>query len=616
MGILIETVRIKGFRGLDNIEVKLGEITILTGMNNAGKTSFLKALQVSLGNKMFINQDDFHISGNTTNDKIIIDIKIVPVDEKFETISEFDENWELLFTEERMRQDENDNWIVPLRTIITYNSLKSTFKSEQFILNEWSVFENEQGELWYDSDDGNKKSLSIEELSFFYIDAQRDILEDLKSKSSYLGKMISKIEYDEAELEEIEEQIRNLNEEVVVKSEILKNIRSTLQELNSTMNTSEDGIEITPFTKKVRDLNKGLSIYYTDNKESFSMESHGMGTRSWSSLLTLKSFINFLCQKSEDEDVPFFPVLAIEEPEAHLHPNAQKRLYTQINSVGGQKIISTHSPYIVASGEISELRSFYKLDSKSICGYVDVSQMTEEDLRKIERQVIHTRGELFFSKAIVFFEGDTEEQALPIFGESFFDNSLLELGIDFVGVGGSGNYLPFIRIAEALNIPWFILSDGENQTIKAVRKAIKNLRNVPIDEVNLDEIENIFVLENEKDFEGALIEEGYIDEIKLALEKLHSADYLENYIQTRNGSTSKRIKSNEVCSTCNQNIYNDILRNYTGDEGFKAALYDCMTDQKTQFGPVIADVIVESDKEIPSKILELFEYVKVKLNLN
>jgi len=61
MQILIRTIRVFGFRGLQNIELELEEITVLTGMNNSGKTSILKALQIALGNKQFISQDDFHI---------------------------------------------------------------------------------------------------------------------------------------------------------------------------------------------------------------------------------------------------------------------------------------------------------------------------------------------------------------------------------------------------------------------------------------------------------------------------------------------------------------------------------------------------------------------------
>ena len=102
------------------------------------------------------------------------------------------------------------------------------------------------------------------------------------------------------------------------------------------MDSHNEGIDITPFTKKIRDLSKGLSIYYTDQKDSFPMEYHGMGTRSWSSLLTLKSFISLLKSNADKDDSAFFPILAIEEPEAHLHPNAQKKLYGQINGIAGQ----------------------------------------------------------------------------------------------------------------------------------------------------------------------------------------------------------------------------------------------------------------------------------------
>ncbi|VVH59580.1 FIG131328: Predicted ATP-dependent endonuclease of the OLD family, partial [uncultured Gammaproteobacteria bacterium] len=37
MNILIKTIRISGFRGLENIEVELEQTTVLTGMNNTGK---------------------------------------------------------------------------------------------------------------------------------------------------------------------------------------------------------------------------------------------------------------------------------------------------------------------------------------------------------------------------------------------------------------------------------------------------------------------------------------------------------------------------------------------------------------------------------------------------
>ncbi len=125
------------------------------------------------------------------------------------------------------------------------------------------------------------------------------------------------------------------------------------------------------------------------------MEYHGMGTRSWSSLLTLKAFISLLSKNAEQERSILFPVLAIEEPEAHLHPNAQKKLFGQIDAIPGQKIISTHSPYIAATAKVSQIRNFYK-DQRVICGRIDADKLKKEEIRKMDRQVINTRGEIFF----------------------------------------------------------------------------------------------------------------------------------------------------------------------------------------------------------------------------
>ena len=471
MSILVKTIRVSGLRGLQNIEVDLEPVTVLTGMNNTGKTSFLKAMQIALGNRQFITQDDFYASDNNSSDRIIVDMKIVPIGEDGQISNDFGADWEVLFTEERITIDTEGKSFIPLRTVVTYDKIKATYKSDQYILPDWPPFENEEHVFWYETANGNEKVFHYDEVKFFYMDAQRDILEDMKVRNSYLGKMISKIEYSKEDVIKIEQQIKELNEQAVNSSDILSNIKTTLKELDSAMDTSSEGVEITPFTKKIRDLNKGLSIHYSDNKDSFSMEYHGMGTRSWSSLLTLKSFINLLNKNAEKEQTPFFPILAIEEPEAHLHPNAQKKLYSQIEGVKGQKIISTHSPYIAASAKLSQIRNFYKDDASVSCGVINTKELLPEEIRKIKRQVIKTRGEILFSKAIVFFEGETEEQALPIFAEHYFEEIPVEMGIDFVGVGGSGNYLPFLRIAQSLKIPWFIFSDGEKDAKRSVRSA-------------------------------------------------------------------------------------------------------------------------------------------------
>ncbi len=587
MSILIKTVRIAGFRGLENIEVTLEQTTILTGMNNSGKTSFLKALQLALGNRQFVSQDDFFIQKSSVSEKIIIDVLIIPIDGGGKQCENFLADWEILFTTDRIRNDDIGNAFVPLRIVITFDIINNSFKSQQFILQGWPEFK--QGDVdWYDAENGKKSNFHFDELPFFYMDAQRDILEDTKLRSSYLGKMLSKIEFSPKDIKDIEEQIKILNEKAVSSSDILSNIKTTLKELDTAMDTRSEGIEITPFTKKIRDLNKGLTIYYTDSHESFSMEYHGMGTRSWSSLLTLKSFIALLSKNAEKEKSVFFPVLAIEEPEAHLHPNAQKKLLGQIDAIAGQKIISTHSPYIAATAKLGHIRNFYK-DKIVTCGRIKTDSLSGEEIRKIDRQVINSRCEIFFSKLIVFFEGETEEQALPIFAQKYFGKSYVEMGLDFVGVGGYGSYLPFIRFAEAFNIPWLIFSDAENTPDKNVKGSVQ--QQFLKCGSQKSETDCIVFIDDGNDFEKQLISDGFGNEIKKAIASL------EVYTNEEHRKAKEKSRITEIES------YND------------DKLYGVITGSKTQYGPAIAEQIMQSKKDLPLKIIAIFDKISAILKM-
>lgn len=577
MSILIKEVRVNGFRGLENFSIELDEITVLTGMNNSGKTSFLKAMQLALGQRNFISQDDFYIKNNKIVSRIVIDILIIPVDHQNKRLSDFTEEYEILFTTDRIKTNGVDSFI-PLRTIVTYEPIKNNFKITQFVLNEWPEFNN-GSQNWFEVNNGNKTVFIFDEIPYFYIDAQRDILDDTKLKNSYLGKMLSRIEYSEEQIRLIEDNIKDLNETAVSNSDILKNLKNVLKELDTAIGNKREGIDITPFTKKIRDLNKGLTIYYGDENDSFSMEYHGMGTRSWSSLLTLKSFILLLSKNAELESKIYFPIIAIEEPESHLHPNAQKRLYAQINEIKGQKIISTHSPYVANSAELTQIRNFYKLKGVE-CGKLDNDLLNDELKRKIRRQVTNTRGEMYFSKVIILFEGETEEQALPILFENYFGINNGAFGVDFIGVGGINNYLPFIIFSESFGIPWLILSDADNNALNIIYDQFKKSNS------NKNYADVIVFLDNGNDFEKQLISDGFQDEIKKSILSL------DEYTNEQHRQAKEPTRIIEV------NNYND------------NELYDYLISNKTKMSPIVATHIIKSSKSLSPKIVDLFEKIK------
>lgn len=610
MGIQLKQLRVHGFRGLDNLEIDFEPTTVLVGTNNAGKTTLLKSLQLALTNSLQITDDDFHFSDAIIRDKIVVDILFISINELGGQVAEFEDKWATVFTTDRIGIDSYGNQFLAFRTVVEENLIRKTYKKKQFLIDEWGVFHNETDGHWYTKEYNNDLSFYFDEIPFFYLDANRDILDDLKSKTSFLGKILSSITYNSADRELIEGLIEDLNRETIERSEVLTNLHTTLEELDTAMDNPQNTVDITPFTKKIRDLNKGVKINYSQ----FSMEYHGMGTRSWSSLLILKAFILQNKKLADDSLVAYYPIIAIEEPESHLHPNAQKKLYSQINTIVGQKIISTHSSYIAGSAKLKEVRSVIKSDNSTRIGKIDESELNPEEIRKIYRQVINTRGELYFSKLIILCEGETEEQALPLLIKKYFSKSIIELGIEIVGIGGGGNYFPFIHFAQKLNLKWFVLSDGETDIIKKLKKDYKKLSGSDANINNIILPPNIIHFDNGDDFESYLIANGFAEEIENCLKEILSVADLQEFIATKNGTSIGRFKTDNICGTCDQNIFQEQFRDYNGDEGYLRALNDLLSQNKTKYPSLLSDLIYNSAKSLPPKIIELFEKIRLTIN--
>lgn len=576
MPILIDSIRIYGFRGLSNVELNLEPTTVLSGVNNSGKTSLLKAIQIAFGNPSFLTCDDFTVNEQGRSNKIIVDARIVPTTDP----KKFPNVWEELLTTNRIQAVDPELSYVPIRNVVTYDRVQANCKLKQYILRQWPAFSTDTGNepTWQNEGNGVETRFRFEEMPFFYIDAQRDIVEDMKLRTSFLGRIISSIEYSEDQVKKIEQMIKALNETTILNSDVLSRLQDTLKDVASLVGTGAGEIEVTPFTKKLRDLNKGISITYGEHATSLPLELHGMGTRSWTSILTLKVLLSILHDETEKTSKPFYPVLCIEEPEAHLHPHAQKALYEQVKEMPGQKIISTHSPYIAAQAELNELRSVIHKQGSVVIGRIDMKKIDENAERKIKQKVIRTRGELLFAKVLVFFEGETEELALPILAEDYFGSAKM-LSISFVGVGGYGSYAPFLHVAESLCIPWYILSDNDKDVKKNVEKQITEVN------PSLNISDKVVFLPPGQNFEIYLLSENYQDEIKQAI-------------------ISKYIFANEQHQCAKES---EIL-GYTDSEILKD-----MKGNKTQMGALVAEQIVNSSKGHPGKVTELFEKVKTAL---
>lgn len=469
--ILIDLVRISGFRGISSLELSLRPMTVLLGTNNAGKTSILKALQLAVGDySRYLGDEDFFIGQDGQKaSEIIVDLRVIPVDDSKSRATAFSEAWATEFGD-KIKAEADGKQFVALRTRSKQNLIKGGFDTTRHSLERWGVFEN-----WtIERNKETRLNSRLLCLPVIPIEAQRDIHYELRERSSFVGRLLSGVVYDADEALALEELIREVNDQAIEKSAELRLLKQHLSALTKSF-SGGGSAELNPLPKKIRDLSKNFSVSFGDSAENtFSMEYHGMGTRSWASLLTVKAFTEIACGKHEKEAEPFFPIITAEEPEAHLHPNAQRTLYRQLSSTPGQVIVSTHSPYLAGMTDIMNIRSVSRAPSG--CKVSQVAYiMTPDEVHMLSREIINKRADILFSRAIVLCEGVTEEQVIPAFFEIYSGSSMCEIGISCISVGGK-NYAPFIKLACSLGIPVFVVSDNDGNTQAEIESQINNVK--------------------------------------------------------------------------------------------------------------------------------------------
>lgn len=566
MGILIDTVRISGFRGIHNLEMNLSPLTVLIGQNNSGKTSFLKAMQLALGDYGYaLREEDLHIGADEVRAKeIIVDLRIVSTETTGVRKREFSDEWTAEFGD-KIKAEANGFQFVAIRTISKPSLVKGGFETARHVLGNWPDVNH-----WVSEKPKQRITTRFESIPFFATDAQRDIHAELREKSSFVGKVLSAVDYNTADVKALEEMIAEVNEAAVGKSDELKGLKDNLDRLNKSFHGSGSA-EITPLPKKLRDLSKFFSVHFGDSSaNSFSMEYHGMGTRSWASLLTVRSFSELLAEKHRKETKPFHSIIAVEEPEAHLHPSAQKTLYSQLSVKDGQAIVSTHSPYVASAAKTSDIKHIGK-NGSAIAIRSFGAGLSPENLKSIRRNILLPKGDLLFASAVLLYEGPTEDQVIPAMFERYTSASIHERGIVCACVNGSGNYTPFLMVVGSLGIAAYILSDHDGSTKKTVDDQVSAL--VSKQHFDFSRFHHDF-LTTGNDFEAELVAHGLRPEIETAMVLAAMAEVAD-----------KNDKYKEHFFKAKQKEFSAL------SEG---ALLEKMRSEKTSYSGFLADVIRES----------------------
>jgi putative ATP-dependent endonuclease of OLD family len=187
---------------------------------------------------------------------------------------------------------------------------------------------------------------------------------------------------------------------------------------------------------RLRQLLEKLDLTLGAATDGDSAHTRGLGSNN---LLFMACELLLLAAESDG-----FPLLLIEEPEAHLHPQRQLRLMAFLQAQAAQEradgqriqiIVTTHSPSIASDLHLDSL----VLIEKGLAFPLrkGMTKLDSSDYSFLERFLDATKSNLFFARGVMVVEGDAENILMPVLAR-LLDRDFAEYGVSVVNVGGVG----------------------------------------------------------------------------------------------------------------------------------------------------------------------------------
>ena len=494
----IYKIVIQNYRNFLSTKLELKPFTLVIGENNIGKTNLLNAIglilsqEITIFKKRFLEIDDFNYDIVKSFKEKVADTSISNLKE-IELPSVRIEAFLKDFTDEQAAivADWCINRELTEAKIVYEFSPQVSFKKE-----EWIQKQRESSNLnWrmidfpidayeytiYGGDDTSNRCdmYFLRMLKMEFLDALRDAKKELVANSD--GRLLYKIlnRKELSNYDKIKEILGSLTKELKEDNQNLREIREDVNKLldkvslKDTNTVNEIDFDFT--SPETSEILKKISLTYGSNP--ISVERNGLGRNNllYISLL-LSQIIEEEKLKAEQKirDFTTFRFIAIEEPEAHLHPNLQNHLAENIEEIGKEKkhlqlILTSHSSHITAKLSLANTLVLFKegneIKSHYILNGLD-EEKDKESINYLAKYLDATKSTMFFSRKLILVEGIAEQLLMPKFFEKVTGKTLEKENCTVINVNGVAfeHFLKVIKNGFFVKCVVFTDSDATKKT--------------------------------------------------------------------------------------------------------------------------------------------------------